>query len=51
MVKDPVCKRSVDEKKTEAKLEHDGKTHYFCSWNCRSKFKADPDKYDPASKK
>ena len=50
MVKDPVCKKSVDEKKTEAKLEIEGKTHYFCSWNCRAKFKADPDPYINAIK-
>jgi Cu+-exporting ATPase len=45
MVKDPVCKMSVDEKKTTAKMEHDGKAYFFCSWNCRSKFKAEPEKY------
>lgn len=45
MVKDPVCKMSVDEKKTEAKMDFEGKTHYFCSWNCRTKFKAEPEKY------
>ena len=50
MVKDPVCKMSVDEKKTEAKVIHDGQTYYFCSWNCRTKFKAEPGQYVTGAK-
>jgi Cu+-exporting ATPase len=51
MVKDPVCLKSVDEKKTDAHIEHDGHKFYFCSWNCRSRFKAEPDKFDLNAKK
>lgn len=42
---DPVCKMSVDEKKTAAKSEYKGKTYYFCSPGCKAKFDANPSAY------
>ena len=45
MVKDPVCGMDVDETKTEFKAEHMGKTYYFCSASCKTKFEATPHEY------
>src|SRR5690349_21287355 len=41
---DPVCEMVVDPA-TARSAEVRGKTYYFCSEGCRSKFVADPDKY------
>jgi len=43
--KDPVCGMSVDPHTAEHRSEHAGKTWYFCSSGCQSKFEGDPDKY------
>lgn len=51
MTKDPVCGMEVDEKKANSKIENDGKTYYFCSETCQSKFKAEPARYAKAPKK
>ncbi len=45
MAKDPVCGMEVDEKTAEYKLEHMGKTYYFCCQTCLEKFKENPHKY------
>lgn len=42
--KDPVCGMEVDPR-SAVRHEHDGKTYYFCSEHCRSKFQAEPGKY------
>ncbi|HEX2216172.1 MAG TPA: heavy metal translocating P-type ATPase [Xanthobacteraceae bacterium] len=42
---DPVCGMTVDPHTTPHRHEHDGRTYYFCSAGCRSKFAADADKY------
>jgi Cu+-exporting ATPase len=44
-VRDPVCGMSVDPHKTPHCHEHGGRTYYFCSAGCRTKFSADPAKY------
>ncbi|HVO82669.1 MAG TPA: heavy metal translocating P-type ATPase [Terriglobales bacterium] len=44
-VKDPVCGMSVDPAKAKHRLEHAGKTYYFCCPHCVEKFKAEPQKY------
>ena len=41
---DPVCGMSVD-RRTAARLEHDGHTFYFCSAHCREAFEASPERY------
>ncbi len=41
---DPVCEMVVDPR-TARSAEVRGKTYYFCSEGCRTKFVADPDKY------
>lgn len=43
--KDPVCGMSVDPHKAEHRSQHGGKTWYFCSPRCQSRFEEDPEKY------
>ena len=48
LVKDPVCGMDVDPKDPEVaarKVEHGGKSYYFCSDDCRTKFQANPATY------
>jgi Cu+-exporting ATPase len=42
---DPVCGMQVDPAKTAHRHDHQGRTYYFCSAGCRTKFAADPAKY------
>ena len=42
--KDYVCGMDVNKDKA-LKVEHDGKTYYFCSKHCEETFKKDPSKY------
>jgi Cu+-exporting ATPase len=45
---DPVCGMEVDTTTSQLKLEHDGKTYWFCGRGCLLEFRDDPDKYlDP----
>jgi P-type Cu+ transporter len=44
-VKDPVCGMSVDPVKAAGKVEHSGKTYYFCSKRCVERFSQDPEKF------
>ncbi|MCM8759369.1 MAG: YHS domain-containing protein [Candidatus Omnitrophica bacterium] len=44
VIKDVVC-RSWLKNPTKNHVEKDGKTFYFCSPRCKSKFEKDPDKY------
>lgn len=44
MKTDPVCGMQVDEN-TALHAEHEGKTVYFCSEECRAKFLKEPKKY------
>ena len=49
-VKDPVCGMSVDPHTAKHRAEHGGRSYYFCSAGCRTKFLADPARYlDPAA--
>ena len=43
--KDPVCGMAVDPDRAAARSAHDGKTFYFCSQSCATKFAAEPQKY------
>lgn len=43
--KDPVCGMAVDAKSAAGRLEHEGKTYFFCSASCQQKFKANPGTY------
>lgn len=44
-VRDPVCQMVVDPVQTPHHTAHGGKTYYFCSAGCRSKFLIDPSGY------
>ena len=44
LAKDPVCGMSVDPHTAKHRAEHGGRTYYFCSAGCRTKFIADPAK-------
>ena len=46
---DPVCGMSVTDRSSHV-LQHQGRTIYFCSAGCRTKFVADPMKYGVAGK-
>src|SRR6266478_6394641 len=41
-VKDPVCGMMVDPQKSAGKVEHGGKTYYFCSARCADRFENNP---------
>jgi Cu+-exporting ATPase len=43
--RDPVCGMQVDPARAAAKVEHAGKTFYFCSAGCGKKFAEAPEKY------
>lgn len=45
MAIDPVCGMSVDAKTAPAKADYQGKTYYFCSVDCQTKFRQQPGKY------
>jgi membrane fusion protein, copper/silver efflux system len=50
--KDPVCGMDVDEARSKAAgktLEHGGKTFYFCSDQCRSRFEKSPERFTEQS--
>jgi len=44
-IKDPVCGMDVDPQRTQHRAEHAGRTYYFCSAGCRTKFLADRERY------
>jgi P-type Cu+ transporter len=43
--RDPVCGMSVDPQKAAAKVEHAGKTYFFCAPGCARRFEKEPEKY------
>lgn len=45
LYKDPVCGMTVTNLSDEFKFEYKGKAHFFCSFDCFTKFKAEPEKY------
>ena len=46
--KDPVCGMDVDTTTTDLKIEHDGKTYWFCGKGCMLEFRDDPKRFlDP----
>lgn len=45
MAKDPVCGMHVEEEEAANKLDHKGKTYYFCTPLCMVTFQSDPEKY------
>ena|GEM_PF-462074 len=51
MVRDPVCGMEIDEKSTKFSTEYLGKTYFFCSESCKSKFEKNPEHYIEKSNK
>ncbi len=47
--KDPVCGMTVAPEKAAGKVEHAGKTYYFCSKGCAERFSGEPKKFLAAS--
>ena len=45
VVIDPVCGMKVNPERAAGSAEHEGKTYFFCSAGCVTKFKADPKRY------
>ena len=45
IVTDPVCGMTVDPATTPHRYQHQKRTYYLCSANCRTKFAADPMQY------
>jgi Cu+-exporting ATPase len=43
--KDPVCGMTVAPEKAAGKVEHAGKTYYFCSKRCAERFSHEPEKF------
>ncbi len=44
---DPVCGMEVNSADADVeKSEHNGKTYYFCSSECREQFEASPDDFE-----
>ena len=50
-VTDPVCGMSVNPVTARYKLEHAGRTYYFCCGHCAEKFKASPAEYETGKQK
>lgn len=44
-VRDPVCGMEFDEDQASGRLQHAGRTFYFCTNACRAQFEAQPEKY------
>ena len=49
MDRDPVCGMTVDPQKAAAKVEHAGRTYYFCSVGCARRFEKAPAEYAASS--
>jgi len=45
LVKDPVCGMEVNPATSKHRVDHAGKSYFFCCAGCAEKFKANPDKY------
>ena len=48
VVKDPVCGMDIDPELSERRVEHEGRTYYFCSEHCRARFEAEPKAFSGA---
>jgi len=50
MVKDPVCGMNVDPGNAKHSSGYSGRTYYFCSQACKTKFVADPARFAEAKR-
>jgi YHS domain-containing protein len=46
---DPVCGMMVDPDRAAGRVDHNGKTYFFCSRGCVAKFTAEPEQYPLAN--
>ncbi len=44
-VTDPVCRMEFRPEKAVTKLDHGGRTLYFCTEACRKQFEEEPERY------
>jgi len=44
-VRDPVCGMTVDPQHAAGSVDYHGRTYYFCSTGCATRFRAEPEKY------
>ena len=44
-VKDPVCGMEIAPESSADKQEHEGRTYYFCSEGCSSRFRSEPSRF------
>jgi len=49
MIRDPVCGMELDPRKATATAEHEGRLYYFCSEDCRAKFRKQPGVFTAAA--
>ncbi|MCW4023531.1 MAG: YHS domain-containing protein [Candidatus Bathyarchaeota archaeon] len=45
MFRDPVCGMNLDESTAKYKITYQGETYYFCSVQCKKKFKRHQTKF------
>jgi YHS domain-containing protein len=45
MPRDPVCGAILDDKTAKFKMKFEGDNYYFCSENCKKRFKRNPNKF------
>jgi len=44
-VKDPVCGMALDDRDAVGSAQHEGKTYYFCSQQCKATFQKRPEDF------
>ena len=44
-VKDPVCEMTIEQTNAAASIQHQGRTYYFCSVECRGAFTGRPEEF------
>ncbi len=49
MAKDPICGMTVEPPEAAAKIDHDGRSYYFCSAGCARRFAKEPEQYVAAT--
>lgn len=43
--RDPVCGMKINTQDAASSSQHEGRTYYFCSTNCRLRFDQNPQQY------
>jgi Cu+-exporting ATPase len=45
LAKDPICGMTVEPGRAAARIDHDGRSYYFCSSGCAARFQQEPGKF------